>query len=333
MQKHKSTLVLKKIWLFFIFAFLLTSCDSKKTIVNALNEREANEILVFLSSKGIQANKVQEVAKGGGGTQEVLWDIVVDTPQATEAMAYLNQAGLPRRRSENLLGIFSDVGLVPSTMTQKIRYQAGLAAQIASTIRKIDGVLDSDVQLSFPEENPLDPTAVKQKITASVYVKHNGILDDPNSHLVSRIKQLVAGSVPGLTYDDVTVIGDRARFGDGMTPYLGGGEEEKQFVTVWSLTLAKESLRRFQVIFFSFSIALLILILLLCWLAWKFHLILFENGGLKQLLDIHPIKTNATVTPQETTVSEAPTEGPPTTEETKTKENENETAGKGIDET
>jgi len=320
----------KKLLLFIFILSFLASCESRKTIVNALDEREANEILVFLSSKGIDANKVQEVAKGGGGNQAVLWDISVSAVHANEAMAYLNQAGLPRRRSENLLGIFSDTGLVPSTMTQKIRYQAGLAAQIASTIRKIDGVLDSDVQLSFPEENPLDPTAVKQKFTASVYVKHNGVLDDPNSHLISRIKQLVAGSVPGLTYDDVTVIGDRARFADSAGVYLGGGDEEKQYVSVWGINLAKDSLTLFRIVFFSLSLATLILLLLFCWMIWKFHHVLAARGGIKQLFNYHPIQMEAlppVVEPTQELENKEKEE-----KEIKPEEAES-TAGKEIDET
>src|SRR6185369_12946616 len=97
-------------------------------------------------------------------------------------------------------------------------YQAGLEQQIANTIRKIDGVLEADVQLSFPQEaggvGALPGQTVSQKATAAVYVKHQGILDDPNSHLVSKIKRLVAGSVSGIDINDVTVISDKSRFTD-----------------------------------------------------------------------------------------------------------------------
>jgi len=277
--------------LLLLMAGLLTGCESKRTIVNGLDEKEANEILVFLSNRGIDANKQQAATEGAGG-KAVLWNISVDSSRSNEAMALLNQVGLPRRRGQNLLGIFSNVGLVPSGMQEKIRYQAGLAEQIASTIRKIDGVLDADVQISFPDEDPLNPNAPKQKITASVYVKHSGILDDPNAHLVTRIKRLVAGSVNGLDYDNVTVIGDRARFSE--TPLGGGqgafGEEERPFVNVWSLTIAKDSLTRFRLFFFSFTITILILVLLLIWLLWKVYPLLKRSGGFKQLLSIHPLQ-------------------------------------------
>lgn len=274
---------------FVLILCLLTSCESRRIIVNGLDEKEANEILVFLSTKGINATKVQAAgAEGGGGAKIVLWNISVEDSQATEAMAILNQAGLPRRRGQNLLGIFSNVGLVPSAMYEKVRYQAGLAEQIASTIRKIDGVLDADLQISFPEEDPLNPGANKQKITASVYIKHSGVLDDPNAHLVTRIKRLVAGSVPGLDYDNVTVIGDRARYSETYGgAFQSGSEEEKSFVNVWSITLAKDSLSRFRIIFFSLTTSLLLLLLSLLWLFWKFFP-LIKQVGFKQLLNYHP---------------------------------------------
>jgi type III secretion protein J len=274
--------------LFLILISLLTGCESRKIIVNALDEKEANEILVFLSTKGIDANKVQAASDAAGGAKAILWNISVDSSQSNEAMALLNQVGLPRRRGQNLLGLFSNVGLVPSGMQDKVKYQAGLAEQIAGTIRKIDGVLDADVQISFPEEDPLNPTATKQKITSSVYVKHSGILDDPNSHLISRIKRLVSSSINGLDYDNVTVIGDRARFSDTSSFLSSLGEEAHPNVHVWSISLAKESVTRFQIIFFLFILTFLLLFLSLAWLMWKFYSLL-RKIGLKKFFSFHPL--------------------------------------------
>lgn len=272
-------------------SFLLTSCESQKTIVNGLDEREANEILVFLSSKNLSANKIQSPGGGGGGSKIITWDIIVNEKDATEAMALLNQAGLPRKRSQNLLSIFSNVGLVPSERQDKIRYEAGLAEQIASVIRKIDGVLDAEVQISFPEEDPLNPGKTKGKITASVYVKHNGVLDDPNSHLVTKIKRLVAASITGLDYNDVTVISDRARGSDLLTTFNPGDNEEKSYVSIWTIILAKESVTRFRIIFFTFSFLILLMALALIWLMWKIYPILKTHGGLRELFHLQPLKT------------------------------------------
>lgn len=272
--------------------FLCVSCESRRIIVNQMDEKEANEILVFLSTRGIHATKIKTAEGGGGGGAKIpMFDIDVQEDQATEAMALLNQAGLPRRRGQNLLGLFANVGLVPSEMQDKIRYQAGLAEQIASTIRKIDGVLDAEVQISFPEEDPLNPGAEKkQKITASVYVRHSGVLDDPNSHLITKIKRLVAASVVGLDFDNVTVIGDRARIYD-LPPgsRIGSQEEEKQFKSIWSIIVAQESVFRFRLLFFTFTLLNLLLLLALIWMGWKVYPLLKEHGGLKELFHFHSL--------------------------------------------
>jgi type III secretion protein J len=284
-MREKSLLLL---FIIGVLSFAMTGCESQKIIVNGLEEREANEILVLLASKNIPAYKIQEKTSGGGAAVKVvLWDIAVDPADATQAMALLNTAGLPRRRSQNLLELFSQGGLVPSDMQEKIRYQAGLADSIANTIRKIDGIVDADVQLSFPEEDPLNPNAPKGQITASVYVKHTGVLDDPNSHLITKIKRLVASSVAGLSFDNVTVIPDRARFSEVSVGQQKPSEQE--MVRVWSLVIAKESLTKFQTIFFSLCLLVLILCFATCWLGWKLMPLLKKRGGFKQLLHLTPL--------------------------------------------
>lgn len=298
MTKSKVSLrFISYVFMLFFVIPLLTSCGSSKIIVNGLDEREANEILVFLASKNVEASKIQNIGGNAGGANKiVLWDIQVNSEQSTEAMALLNQSGLPRRRGQNLLNIFASSGLVPSEMQEQIKYQAGLAEQIASTIRKIDGVLDAEVQISFPKDDPLNPHAEKkQKITASVYVKHSGVLDDPNSHLITKIKRLVASSITGLDYDNVTVISDRARYGESPSAgILGSLDEEKQYVHVWTMVIAKDSLTRFRIIFFSFIFLILSLLLTLIWFGWKLYPLLQNHGGVKELFHIRPIELKNT---------------------------------------
>jgi type III secretion protein J len=264
-------------------------------IVNDVEEREANEIIVFLASKNIAAEKLPSPSAGpAGGTTVTLWSIAVPPGQSTESMALLNQNGLPRKKGVNLLDLFAKAGLMSSEKEETIRYQAGLAEQIANTIRKIDGVIDADVQLSFPPEEtgiPGTATTVK-KVTASVYVKHQGILDDPNSHLVTKIKRLVAGSVSGLDVNDVTVISDRSRFSDitlmpqvePLTP------KPKEYVSIWSIVMSKSSASRFRILFFTLCIVAIILAAAFGWLIWKFYPLLKRGRGLKELFNPIPVE-------------------------------------------
>jgi type III secretion protein J len=266
---------------FFALLLMLTACTERIAIINSVDEREANEIVVFLASKGIGAEKqaaVSGTVGGGGGPQ--MWNIYVDPANITEALSILNRNGLPRKQGQNLLEIFGETGLVPTDMQQKIRYQAGLAQQIANTIRQIDGVIDATVQLSMPSDD-------QQTITAAVYVKHQGVLDNPNSQLVTKIKQLVAGSVPGLKLENVTVISDRSRFTDVT---LAGEqktvEEEREFVSIWGVLVGRGSVGLFRFYFIMFSLIIIILIALLLWVLYKCLPYIKEHGFQKLFLDL-----------------------------------------------
>ncbi len=271
-----------------IIILVLTGCESKSTIVHELNEQTANEIMVLLAKDHISAYKIAQNAGQGPGAQAktIQWDIAVNAQDRLQAMAVLSTNGLPRKHSPNLLELFPESGLVPSDTSQQIRYEAGLATSLANTIRKIDGILDADVIVSFPEENPLNPAEHKKPITATVFIKHNGILDDPNSHLLSQIKQLVSSSVAGLSYENVTVIGDRTRFSLPSRSFVTSPTE---YVEVWGFILAATSLKLFQFAFLFLCLLLLILLLGIMWVTWKIHPIAQKAGGLSLLFSLKPI--------------------------------------------
>lgn len=265
------------------FAMLLTSCEEKHAIVNNVDEREANEILVFLASRGIAATKIKvEGATTTEGTPLLLWNISTDEKQAMQALALLNQNGLPRRKGPNLLELFAKQGLMTTDREESIRYQSGLEEELKNTILKIDGVIDTDVRISFPsaEETSL-PGAPPPKIKAAVYVKHQGVMDDPNSHLDSKIKRLLAGAIKGLDYDSISIISDRARFTDvqlkseGML--ISGKERAKEYVQIWSITMAKDSAARFRFIFFLFIVLTLGMAAFTGWILYKFYPIMQQS--------------------------------------------------------
>ncbi|WP_348663326.1 type III secretion system inner membrane ring lipoprotein SctJ [Chlamydia vaughanii] len=271
--------------LFFVMTlFCCTSCNSRSLIVHGLPGREANEIVVLLVSKGVAAQKLpQAAASTGGAATEQLWDISVPAPQITEALAILNQAGLPRMKGTSLLDLFAKQGLVPSELQEKIRYQEGLSEQMASTIRKMDGIVDASVQISFTTENEDN-----LPLTASVYIKHRGVLDNPNSVMTSKIKRLVASAVPGLATENVSVISDRASYSDITINGPWGLSDEIDYVSVWGIILAKSSLSKFRLIFYFLILTLFIISCGLLWIIWKTHTLILSLGGAKGFFDPSP---------------------------------------------
>jgi type III secretion protein J len=73
----------------------------------------------------------------------------------------------------------------------------------------------------------------------------------------------------------------------------GGGmnEQERPFVTIWSLIIAKESVTRFRFIFFSFTILLVLLLLALIWILWKFSSLIQQAGGIKSFFTLKTLET------------------------------------------
>lgn len=265
---------------------VLSGCEGSTIIVNELEERYANEIIVFLAGHHITAEKSAHVSGGGGGNQATTWDVAVKKSEKMRALTLLNNNGLPRRHSQNLLSLFQKQGLVSSEMEERIRYEAGVAAQIASTIRKIDGVLDADIQISFPVPDSMPgQNKIVEPTTASVYVKHQGVLDNPNSHLVLKIKQLVASAIPGLDFDRVTVISDRAVFNDPLSIALS---KEPDVVTVWGVRVIKAYVFRLQIIFITLITMIALSLSAFGWILWKVSRVLPHLGGIKSLIRSKP---------------------------------------------
>ncbi len=275
-SRGKPKLSLSFFGLFFSFFFLLlalTSCETNNSIANNVDEREANEIIVFLASQGIVAEKIPAPSAAAGTTgPSNQWNIMVTGKDSVQAMAILNQNGLPRRHGTSLLELFAKSGLMSSDKEEAIRFQSGLAEQLKNTIRKIDGVIDADVQISYPQE-ATTPGATPPKMTAAVYIKHQGVMEDPNNHLESKIKRLLAGSVTGLEYDNVAVISDRSRLTDitlQKEPELISSKEKgKEYVSIWSIVMSKSSLGTFRTIFFLFICLILIFGTIIVWMIYK----------------------------------------------------------------
>jgi type III secretion protein J len=257
---------------------LLVGCSEDQAIVNNVDERDANEIIVFLASKGIESHKMKaesgSAGVGGGGPS--MWNIFVPKDKSVNAMALLNSNGLPRKQGTDLLTLFAKSGLMTSDREETIRYQAGLEQQLTNTIRKIDGVLDADVQISFPKtEETLAPGEAKTFVKSAVYVKHQGLLNDPNSHIESKIKRMISSSVDNLDFENVAVILDHSKFSDIKLQMDGepisSKVKSKEYVSVWSIVMTKTSAGTFRFLFFMLVVLVLVFAGISGYMIYRFY--------------------------------------------------------------
>lgn len=181
-----------------------------------LDQRQANEVVAALARKGIPAER--ENSKSGKITVSVPKDRFAD------AMAILNENGLPKQSFESLGDVFKNDGLISSPVQEKARMIYGLSQELSKTILDIDGVLSARVHLVLPENDPLRQNLVPS--SASVFIRHKTSV--PMNSLIPQVKMLVANGVAGLSYDKVSVVlvpvmapTDASEDVQGYTSFLG----------------------------------------------------------------------------------------------------------------
>ena len=239
----------------YLACILMTSCDEKVSVITGVDERQANQIVVFLASKGVEAEKMVGIVKEDGSILN--WKINVSEDDRIKALAVLNHVGLPRKFGATLLQLFAKEGFISTEREEQIRFQSGLATELANTIKKIDGILDAVVWVSLPQDEAGVTLDKPQDVCASVYIKHDGILQDPNFQLESKIKRLVSASVPELEYGKVSVVSDRSRFTDTSLFDEQKRAKKSDNVMIWSMMMSKDSVLRFKCLF-AFLVFLLL---------------------------------------------------------------------------
>jgi len=153
---------------------------------------------------------------------------------------------------------------------------SGLAEELQNTIRKIDGILDADVQISFPDSSVTPTPGVPlPKITAAVYIKHQGVMEDPNSHLEVKVKRLMAGSVNGLSLKTYRSSPTVSRFADiSLQPegeMIGSRALQQTYVSIWGLVLTKSFAHSLPLDFLHIHPLLLLFAAAVGWLVYKFY--------------------------------------------------------------
>ncbi|OKO79000.1 nodulation protein NolT [Bradyrhizobium sp. NAS80.1] len=219
-QRKKGSGALAARWfhVFVLFPLLLSLAGCKADLYTKVQEREANEMLALLLSKGVDAVRV--VAKDGTST------IQVEAKQLAFSINLLNDQGLPRQSFKSLGEVFRGSGLVASPVEERARYVYALSEELSRTINDIDGVLSARVHVVLPKNDLLRQDATPS--SASVFIRHDS--NAKLSALLPQIKMLVANSIEGLSYDKVAVVFvpvERAQYELSSAPAAASGQSGK----------------------------------------------------------------------------------------------------------
>jgi flagellar M-ring protein FliF len=177
-------------------ALSMNLSEPKALLYSNLDLKEAGTITQALD----QANIKYEV-KGDGSTIMVPRDAVAST------RLMLSGKGLPTAGSVGY-EIFDNANTLGQTdFVQQLNRQRALEGELARTIRSLDGVTSARVHLVLPKRQLFDEE--EEQPSASVNIGVGG--REPGAEQVRAIQNLVAGAVPNLKPDRVTVVDQHAK--------------------------------------------------------------------------------------------------------------------------
>ncbi|TQV84065.1 EscJ/YscJ/HrcJ family type III secretion inner membrane ring protein [Exilibacterium tricleocarpae] len=177
----------------FLFFLLISGCKTVVDLHTELNEKDANEVVAALLSKGIGAKKVRR--KEGLA-------VLIDEADMARAVNLLSAQALPRRHKTSMGEIFKKEGVISTPLEERARYIYALSQELELTLNEMDGVIAARVHVVLPERiapgEPINPSS------AAVFIKHEESYDV--DIYTARIKQLIASSIPGLVTNEADKI-------------------------------------------------------------------------------------------------------------------------------
>jgi type III secretion protein J len=174
--------------------FLVAACSVP--VAGALEDSEANRVVVALERGGVGATKEPDPAAEGK------WRVDVARDDLPHALLVLRDEELPRSPPQGVLDAVGKGSLVPSEAAEHAQLIAGMAGDLERSLVGIDGVLSARVHLNVPLPSPLRDISPPRG-SASVLLEHRGSTPPLSADSVQR---LVAGGVAGLLPTDVAVL-------------------------------------------------------------------------------------------------------------------------------
>lgn len=183
-----------------LFTLVLLAAGCRSQIQHGLAERDANEAVSALVSRGFDARKVLEKGK------KPSWAIELDNDHATDALRVLTELKLPRPARTTTREVTSQTALIETPGAERLRQLEALEGDIEQMIEGMDGVASAGVELVVPA--PSRPGQLPAPSKASALLRAHPASFDRLQQQRDAIRALIAGAVDGLKADDVVVLID-----------------------------------------------------------------------------------------------------------------------------
>jgi flagellar M-ring protein FliF len=192
-----------------LFALVLNvGTEPKSLLYSNLDLKEAGSITQALEQAGVKYE-----ARGDGST------IMVGRDKVASTRIMLSSKGLPTSGSVGY-EIFDQASPLGQTdFIQNLNRQRALEGELARTIKSLQGVSSARVHLVLPRRALFESEG--EEPSASIVIGISG--HSPGADQVNALRNLVAGAVPNLKPDRVTVVDERGKLLAGVGDGDGAG--------------------------------------------------------------------------------------------------------------
>jgi flagellar M-ring protein FliF len=198
-----------------LIALTMNLGEPKALLYSNLDLKEAGSITAALDQAGVKYE-----VKGDGST------IMVPRDEVASTRLMLSSKGLPTQGSVGYEIFDQSNALGQTDFVQQLNRQRALEGELARTIRSLDGITSARVHLVLPKRQLFEDEG--EQPSAAVTIGVGG--REPSADQVRAMQNLVAGSVPNLKPDRVTVVDQHAKTlsgGDtGMAAEADGRKSE-----------------------------------------------------------------------------------------------------------
>ena len=179
-----------------LFAITTGLGQPKALLYSNLDLKEAGTITQSLDQSGIKYE-----VKGDGST------ILVPRDQVASTRLMLSSKGMPTAGSVGYEIFDNQSAMGQTDFVQQLNRQRALEGELGRTIHALDGITAARVHLVLPKRQLFEENAEQPSASVSIGVGGR----QPGADNVRAIQNLVAGAVPGLKPDRVTVIDQHAK--------------------------------------------------------------------------------------------------------------------------
>lgn len=174
---------------FVLLVTLLASMGCDEILYHGLSEQQANEILVALADRGIDAQKLQDGS---------LWNVVTEKEQLGNALLVLRRYRLPRLE---LVSEGEATSFLSGREEREYRRERQISRNLENTLMALPEIVEARVHLALSTRTPLGIDPVTRVASASVLLVHQtGAVVDLNA-----VKSIVSGA-SGVASSQIAVV-------------------------------------------------------------------------------------------------------------------------------